>query len=44
MEHIIAKIHELIKGTEELIKFKEQVNVLMHDAFIKNSGIALQLR
>src|SRR5699024_9102458 len=31
MEHIITKIHNLIKDTKDLISFEEQVKVLMYE-------------
>src|SRR5690625_6367696 len=33
MEHIITKIHNLIKDTKDLISFEEQVKVLMYETF-----------
>src|SRR5699024_9930828 len=33
MEHIITKIHNLIKDTKELISYEEQVKVLMYETF-----------
>ena len=33
MEKIITKIHNLIKDTDDLITFEEQVKILMHETF-----------
>src|SRR5699024_1913319 len=33
MEHIITKIHNLIKDTKDLISLEEQVKVLMYETF-----------
>jgi len=40
MEHIIAKIHNLIKDTDDLIAFEEQVKILMYDTFADLVGEA----
>jgi len=33
MEHIISRIYELLKETNNLIEFEEQVQLLMYDTF-----------
>src|SRR5690625_6350012 len=33
MEHIISKIYDLLKETNNLIEFEEQVHLLMYDTF-----------
>src|SRR5690625_3585864 len=38
MENIISKIYDLLKDTDNLIEFEEQVQVLMYDTFASIVG------